>query len=460
MLVTASGGTPPNMGFTSGQAGDCASTPQASMCAYARFNGFNGTGLAANTESNSVSWSFPTSVPGVTAAPASLTGFPFLNVLVTENIKTWFLALLGNSYQQVAATSTCGLISAKSAPPLVVLSPTASSALTVNSNATVKLISGAQRSIEVNSNSPTAAGVSGVLDTSQAGPSNTGGDVAVGGGPNTAPAGLLPGTTGHWLASALPTPNPYATVTGPNKPAAAPAVQSVAYGTDGCPDPTGCDEYSPGYYAADIHPNGTTAIFKAGLYYLDANLRVTATGTTLRNAYSAASSTPQTDGVTFYFHTGAPTVTATPKTYPAIDRFPSSLLQCNLSSPLPAAIPTSLDGDILYAPCMSLGTYNSPPSTDTLTAAGTRGLVIFSSRSNLSITASLAGGGALAFAGGIYFHSSSYDDTVKIAGVSGSSTEVVGAIVTDLLTVTGQGTITMSLNPIPSVNVAKISLLQ
>jgi hypothetical protein len=85
---------------------------------------------------------------------------------------------------------------------------------------------------------------------------------------------------------------------------------------------------------------------------------------------------------------------------------------------------------------------------------------MFASRSNLSISASLAGGGALAFAGGVYFHSNAYDDTVKISGTSGSSTEVVGAIVTDLLTVTGQGTITMTLNPIASMNVTKISLLQ
>jgi hypothetical protein len=459
MLVKASGGTPPQMGFTVGTPGDCSSTPSTTMCAYARINGYSGTGLNPSAASSAVSWTFPSMVSGVTAPPVSLTASPFLQVTVVENIRTWFLGMVGRPFQNVAAACTCGLISAKAAPPLVVLNPTVSSAFSINSNATVQLISGAQRSIEVNSSSSSATAINGVLDTSQAGPSGTGGDVAVVGGPGVAPASYLPGTTGHWLSPAIPLPNPYASVPAPMQPATALAPQNVSYGIDGCPDPTGCVEYSPGYYSADIHPTGT-AIFKAGLYYMDANLRATASGTTLRNAYSGSSPTPQTDGVTFYFHTGSPTLTAAPKAYPSIDHFSAYLLQCNLSSPLPAGVPTTLDGDILYGPCMTMGTYNYSPSTDSLSSAGSRGLVMFSSLTNLGITPALAGGGALAFAGTLYFHSNAYDDTVKLSGVSGSSTEVVGSVVTDLLTVTGQGSITMALNPVPSISISKVSLLQ
>src|ERR1700730_16547594 len=84
LLAKAGGVTPPSPGFTAGTAGDCAATPQASMCKYANLNGYNGAGLSTTADSNSVSWTFPTAVTDVTT-PTFPTN-PFLRVLVTENV--------------------------------------------------------------------------------------------------------------------------------------------------------------------------------------------------------------------------------------------------------------------------------------------------------------------------------------------------------------------------------------
>src|SRR6185369_11800072 len=69
MLANASGAT--NGGFTSGTAFDCGGganpKPNSAPCKYANLNGYSGTGLVANTASNSVEFSFATSLAGIPA---------------------------------------------------------------------------------------------------------------------------------------------------------------------------------------------------------------------------------------------------------------------------------------------------------------------------------------------------------------------------------------------------------
>jgi tight adherence protein B len=104
MLTVAVGTALPNMGFTPGTPGDCTSGA-GTICFYANVNGFNGAGLSPNSASNSVNWVFPSSIPGVTTPSTSLTSYPFLKVVITENVKTHFLYTIhGTSYQQVAAS--------------------------------------------------------------------------------------------------------------------------------------------------------------------------------------------------------------------------------------------------------------------------------------------------------------------------------------------------------------------
>jgi type II secretory pathway pseudopilin PulG len=310
----AAGATLPNMGFVLGTAGSCSSYGSAgpTMCWYASKNGFSGYSGGSAT----VSWTFPSSVSGVTPPPSSVTAHPFLQVSVSLAVKTYFSTLLtANQTQLVSATSTCGVTQIMQGAPIMVLNPSVSGALAYSGGASLAIVGGPPRSIVVNSSSSTAVlcGSSGVIDTHRGGPNFTGSDVGTYGGPTTAPgaasgcygtngntglpAGFGGGTTGHWAWPASPVPDPYAGV-----PAAAgmktvtPLTHTshgnfvpVAHNIDGCPDtaPTnyfgwgapyplsGCKEYAPGYYASGISESANDVIiFLPGVYYMDGDLSI------------------------------------------------------------------------------------------------------------------------------------------------------------------------------------------
>jgi hypothetical protein len=133
MLATSGGESLPNMGFTPGTASNCVNNPSATMCTYANFNGYNGAGLTPNSASNAVSWTFPSSLSGVTAGAGT---FPFMQVTISENVKTYLMALMrGSYYQTVSVASTCGIAQVKGAAPMVVLNPTISGAFTYSGRA-------------------------------------------------------------------------------------------------------------------------------------------------------------------------------------------------------------------------------------------------------------------------------------------------------------------------------------
>ncbi len=318
----ASGVSLPNMGFVPGTGGSCNtySAGGPTMCWYASKNGFNGYSAGAAT----VSWTFPSSVTGVTPPPTFVARYPFLKVSVLLPVKTYFSTLLtGSQTQSVGASSTCGLSQIMEGAPIMVLNPTISGALSYSGGASLAIVGGPPRSIVVNSSSSTAVqcGSSGVIDTRLGGPDRTGSDVGTFGGPRTAPgassgcsgtnsntglpAGYSGGTTGHWVSPASPVPDPYS-----GAPAAAgmrtvtPLTKSshgyftvTAYGVDGCPDhnptnyyswsPTcslpsgdpnkcrGCKEYAPGYYPSGISEGANDVItFLPGVYYMDGDLNI------------------------------------------------------------------------------------------------------------------------------------------------------------------------------------------
>ena len=108
MYQLINGASYPPINFVPGTAGNCSSFTSGgpSMCWYASKNGSSGYSGGSAT----VTWSFPSSVPGVTAPPNSLVPYPYLLVKVSLRVKTYFSTLLtGNSTQQVTAVSTCGL---------------------------------------------------------------------------------------------------------------------------------------------------------------------------------------------------------------------------------------------------------------------------------------------------------------------------------------------------------------
>ena len=184
----AGGATLPNMGFAVGSAGSCTtySSSGPTMCWYASKNGFNGY----NGGSATVSWTFPSSVAGVTPPPTSIAPYPFMQVSVSLPVKTYFATLItATQTQTVAANATCGLTQLMEGSPILVLHPTMSGALTYSGGGSLTIVGGPPRSIVVNSSSATAVscGPSGVIDTRKGGPNFTGSDVGTYGGPHVAP---------------------------------------------------------------------------------------------------------------------------------------------------------------------------------------------------------------------------------------------------------------------------------
>jgi hypothetical protein len=486
MLATAGGMTLPATGFTPGSASDCISNSSATMCSYAAANGYNGTGLNAGAASNSVSWTFPSSVTGVTPGAGS---YPFIKLSISENVKTYFVGLLNASrYQTVNATCTCGIVQVKAAAPVVVLHPTMSGAFNYSGGGSLYIVGGPQRSLQVNSSSATAVlwSASGMIDLSKGGPNVTGSDVAVTGGPSQIPgsgtcnsnSGFCGGTTGSWKGRVLPVPDPYGNVPSPKVPANAPASKWVDYGVDNCPDHRlvyqyydsvagksvykSCVEYSPGYYPSGINLSGTTtAIFLPGIYYMNGSLNASASAT-VRMAKPAGYY--PTDGVMFYFSGGSLNFSGCSGCADTsnIDNVDSGDLTCDQQTPIPALnMPTSIPGNVLIAQCARDGTYwdGVGSTTDVRGTPGIRGLLVFQAHNNTT-QPQFSGSGSLTYSGALYFHSTGYQDVLSLSGGASSGTFILGEIVADQINLSGTGVIRLALNPLATTNSSKVAILQ
>ncbi len=531
MLYLHNGTITSSPGFTVGTAGDCASSSSAALCKYAQFNGYTATTSAAAWSpataggAVAVSWTFPGSVTGV--KPASGITYPFLTVLVQEKPLTWFMGLVGVKSMAVAASCTCGLPPGAAPPPLVILNPTINSALTLSGGAHIVIVGGPQTSIQVNSSANGSAsatdpsnavycnGGNGYpIDTSTAGPSGTGGNVAVVGGPATnqfCGANYVMNNTTHalWKSPVAVAADPYASVPAPTKPpgkvleAVTPVATVaqgytptsdatygytsgtwVASGTDSCPNTAAqqhyltysstyplnggniygnCLEFTPGYYPNGIDTtslagySNDVVIFMPGVYYLNGNLNV-GSATTLRNAW--VGSQPSTLGVMFYFLTGGPLFSGGSGAPSAsITSVPSYYLNCS-STISPVGTPASLTGNVLLSQCGASGTYIGAPSSDTYSTTGSRGLLFFAAHSD-TYTATLIGAGAsLNFSGAFYFHNSGYADLVELDGAGGSTTYAIGMIVVDRLTLSGSGIISINLSGVTGANPSEVGIFQ
>lgn len=462
----AAGATLPNMGFAVGAAGNCNiyGSNGPTMCWYAGKNGFNGySGGGA-----SVSWTFPSTVSGVTPPPSSVSPYPFMQVTVLYPVKTYFSTLLtGNQTQQVGAIATCGLTSLMEGDVILALNPTASGSYTESGTGTsVKVLGGTARGIQVNSNSSSAVVMNGgsTVDLSKGGANYTGSDFGVTGGPSTN-SSYTGGSTGSWRPLDTPLINPYQSTPAPASvklisPLNGTNGKSVPYRTDGCPDPaSSCVEFWPGYYGSGISLTaGKTAIFNPGIYYMDGSLNVSG-GSTLRMA-RAAGQLP-TDGMMFYFHSGTVKFTGSGSGSSSLDPVPSNNLTCDGSTPNSSlGIPSMLTGHVLWAQCTNLGTYWDTGHDTNDSVGSQRGLLFFQDPSDTSNSPSLAGGSGIALAGNMYFHSSTFSNNLTITGGSGVFAATWGSIVTDMMTITGGSTVNMLLNPADSLPMTKVALLQ
>lgn len=481
-ILAGASSSGPQMGFTTGTASNCASTPAATMCSYAAANGYNGAGLTTGAASNAVSWTFPASVSGVTASAANT----YMTVTVSENVRTYFMSLLtGSKVQPLNVACTCGVVQVKAAAPMVVLHPTMSGSFYYSGGGALYIVGGPQRGLQVNSSSATAVDwiASGIINLSGGGPNTTGSDVAIVGGPSTIPtngssSGYNGGTTGAWKSSVLPVSDPYGTVGVPTSvklvtPAGGTAGVWVGYGVDGCPDTsapayagngvaTNCHEFSPGYYPSGLTlPNNySTIIFKPGIYYLNGSL-VAGGSNTLRMA--KPSGYQQTDGLMFYFLSGSLNFSGcTGCSASSVDNVNTTDLTCDGSSPASGlGMGSTIGGNVLWAQCATNGTYwdSGGDTSDSRGAPGARGLLVFQDHADTTQPA-FTGSGQLSFSGGLYFHSSTYSDVLSLNGGTSSGTYILGEIVTDQVSLTGSGMIKLALNPQAVTNMAKVAILQ
>ncbi len=474
MYAQAAGQTLNSTGFTPGTASDCVHSSSATMCFYAGQNGYNGTGLTAGAASNAVSWTFPAAVNGVTAGVGQ---YPFMVVTIAENVQTYLVSLLRGSHTlPVTITSTCGIASIMAPAPMIVLDPIRTATFAYSGGGTLNIVGGPSRGLQVNSSSASAvaSALTGLIDLSAGGPNLTGSDVGVVGGPATAPTnGYNGGTTGTWRSPVLPLPDPFTNVPVPASvknitPATTTLGVPVAYGTDGCPDHRispillgkSCIEYGPGYYPLGLTLDGTsTAIFLPGVYYLRGSL--TASGTnTLRMAKPPGYQ--RTDGVMFYFLSGSLNVAGCAGCLAAaIDNVAATDLTCDGSSPLAAlGMPANISGNVLYSMCAAGGTYfeaTGNDSTDVRGSPGSRGLLFFQDHANPTepILTEL---GSLTLSGALYFHSNAYTDTLAFIGGSNGATYIVGDIVTDRFSLTGNGVVKLALSSSATTPLAKVGL--
>lgn len=517
LLVNAAGETPKS-GFTPGLAGTCAAGSTSSICLYASYNGYNSAGpgsQAANTSAwNTVSYSFPASVAGVTAPTISASSNNYLQVSITESVQTFLIQLVhGFSYSQVKAQCTCGLAQINEPAPVIVLDPNPD-AFAYSGGASLNIVGGPQRSLQVNSSSTSAVvcSGSGVINTSKGGPNATGSDVGITGNEpegsngcvkNGGYVGFEAGTTGEWISNDLPLADPFSGVGAPaSVKSIVPASYSastgnyytwVGYGIDGCPDhtasayagqgvATNCAEFAPGYYPSGIpFPNNySTVIFLPGVYYLNGSLSPTGSNTmrvampcwsSYAGGYAASACSPvakagnlrytQGSGVVFYFLKGTFNVSGG-QSGDTIDSIPSQALTCDGTAPSTAlGMPSTLTNNVLWAQCTQNGTYydTGGDTADGPGAPGERGLLFFQAHANTA-SPNFSGSGQLSFSGSFYFHSSSYGDVLTLSGGSSSGTFVLGDIVTDQISLSGSGAVNLALPSAASSPELKVAVFQ
>jgi hypothetical protein len=246
---------------------------------------------------------------------------------------------------------------------------------------------------------------------------------------------------------------------------------------NGCQDTaSGCDEYRGGYYSGGISVKNATAIFDPGVYYLN-------------NGFSAAANSclrPSTQtgdgtgGTMFYLaDAGALSVGANSGSCPAPISTSSGTgplqygVKCTATSDVPSNLPATLTGNVLLGPCS--GTYGDPLGTDD-PIGEQHGMLFFRNRSSSSgVNDSWGGGGTFAAVGTMYLHqcvtsgsdtgvscstANAYNDTLTLQGGSGSTSYVVGDIITDQLGMGGNPSIFLDLNKEAAFYLLKATLVR
>jgi hypothetical protein len=226
-------------------------------------------------------------------------------------------------------------------------------------------------------------------------------------------------------------------------------------------------------------PKNNTAIFDPGLYYLGTSGLEPPANSTMRMSTAAGNGS---NGVTFYFSTSAGTVAVGSNTGKAPACTSASIgsgspnngivsykpdgsallgvtsrsLQCPGGEPNPPQVPAVMDGNILLGPCS--GTYGSNDGRN-------RGFLFFQNRSTAA-NPSWGGGGQFLLSGFMYFHSGNGSTCgtnttcLTMNGGSGAGAFTLGNVIVDKLSMSGNSTLNMILNPAVTFQILRPQMLR
>jgi Flp pilus assembly protein TadG len=398
---------------------------------YTRQNGFN-------TAADAVTVTYP-GCPGLSwcNGHVALSGIDTPNlveVTVSRTVNTALLRILGPTVSTVSATADAAIVLAPAPLPIIVTHPTLSNAVDTGGNKSgITVCGGPQRAFQINSNSPTAINNPGI-DLSHAGPASdgscadavAGADLAVVGGPVSLPSNVTLGVNGSYQEPASTVPDPFASVNPPVKPGDAPAPAPLVPGQNGCLAGETCTLYSPGNYSSAIDVQHGTALFKPGIYYISSGGFSCSSNGVMRMATGLTDPTTGWAGHMMVYNTG-----------PAYGAF-------NLQAGAVATLVGS-------------------PSTSAY-----EGILFFQDRNSPALTHQLQGGGVLNLTGTIYITNSlsvmqanpSQYQTLSFGGHSGSTTQVIGEIVTSAISMNGSTTLKMYLTSTPTRDVRQVALVR
>lgn len=410
----------------------CGASAAGTPCYYAQtLNGFN-------SASTSDTVTYEPNPSGVSIASLSAVPVNLLRVTVSRNVPTTLMRLLGPTVTTVTASGTAAILDVPSAVPIIVTHPTNPGSLSFNGNPTITITGGPSKSVEVNSSDPGAVQTiscsNATVDLSLAGPNHNGADFGVWApGGSTSPCFIFkPGTKPGQYVHASPIPDPLASVPVPSPTGltsrAGPT--TVAVGTNGCPSAIGCPLYQPGLYSSGIsvkasNTNGVS-LFAPGLYYISSGgfNMLSNSAAQMATGMSADPNFPEigTAGMVV-FNTGTNKA----------DIF-------NFDANAGAASPITLVGAPDSSQWKGVLFYEDP------TASGGTHLGTGPSPGH-----TIQGGGTINLTGTIYMSTRSGVDSthfqnLSLQGKSGSTTNLIGEIIVNTLSLGGTPRINMTLD--------------
>jgi len=258
----------------------CTSTDTKTPCKYSAMNAFSpasGDTVALKFGDNTTAGAPAVSLDAYSTSPVS-----WMTVTVTRTVPTILMRIFGVNSTTVVASGTAAILDVPSSVPIIVTHPSLPGSLSFNGNPTITIIGGPSQSVEVNSSDSGAVSTTScsnaTVDLHLAGPGGNGADFGTYAlnGPSSPCFTFLPGTKpGQYLDKVAPIQDPLSGVPVPSSaglPTRLDPPGTVGTGTYGCPSTPTCPFYQPGLYSSGItvkssNTNGVS-LFAPGLYYI------------------------------------------------------------------------------------------------------------------------------------------------------------------------------------------------